>query len=166
MVHRQLATLVALAARIPLIDSSSTLESPTFLAPASEESILGLEARLPAALSRDYRDFLRACSGFMAMDVFNGYQLFAPEMVVRMRADDGVPKTALIDGAAHPCVAVAGDGGGNLFLLVLSSGRVLKWLHETGRTLPVADSFAGFLDRVALDWEHFIKGDDWRYVSG
>ena len=72
------------------------------------------------------------------MDVFNGYQLFGPEMVIRMRADGGVPKTALIDGVAHPCVAVAGDGGGNLFLLVLPSGRVLKWLHETGRTIQVS----------------------------
>ena len=165
--EQRLATLVALAARVPNIDSSYELEQPEFLAPAAEESIAALEALLPAALPPGYRACLRACGGFIAMDVWNGYQLFAPELVLRMRGEVAVPTAIPLDGVAHPCIAVAGDGGGNLFLLTLPSGPVFKWLHETGRTVQVADSFGAFLDRVALDWEHFIEGDgDWRYLSG
>jgi hypothetical protein len=74
---------------------------------------------------------------------------------------------------------VAGDGGGNLFLLELGERcRVFKWNHERtslerdvraahpSLTL-VAKSFAAFLARVVEDWRRFLRGDtSWDYLAG
>lgn len=74
---------------------------------------------------------------------------------------------------------IGGDGGGNFFLLEATSrsdASVWKWLHELGcaddgidseSVVEMARSFSAFLERMADDWEAFVRDDRaWRFMSG
>jgi SMI1 / KNR4 family (SUKH-1) len=163
----RLDLLVALAQRVPTVHSAYPLHAPTFDGPAEPAALAKLEAAAAAELPASYRDFLRECAGFTAMDVFNGYQLFTPDKILALRRDYSIPSSVSMHDERQPYIPIGGDGGGNLFLMGLSSGVICKWQHETGASTPIAESFARFLDRIIEDWAHFIEADDeWPYLSG
>ncbi|MFO0551529.1 MAG: SMI1/KNR4 family protein [Polyangiaceae bacterium] len=132
-------------------------------------------------LPADYREFLSLTRSVHAADVFNGYFFYSPLQVARR--DDSLPRVLqlAVSGPIEevPVVAVAGDGGGNQFVLGMAGQRrgwVWKWCHEypvrfdgvanMGLT-QVASTFAAFVERVAEDWEHFARDDQtWAYLSG
>jgi hypothetical protein len=173
-----LDVLRALSVRISDLDSPYPLKPATFAEPASTERLASLE-KVTGPLPRDYREFLSACGGIIAMDFFNGYHVFDPGLVESHFDQDYLPRFIDTDGATTRVLSVAGDGGGNLFLLERDEPfRVWKWNHELGAaTAPtrhdhrslflIAQTFSGFLERVAEDWTHFVKNDTkWTYISG
>ena len=98
------------------------------------------------------------CGGIRGMSVHNGYHLCGTSDIVKMNShSDGWPPTAVsTGGGTEPVLTIALDGGGNAFLLSPRSGDVWRWNHETGKTILVADSFGGFLHRVAEDWAAYV----------
>ncbi|MFO0696685.1 MAG: hypothetical protein U0230_24155 [Polyangiales bacterium] len=132
-------------------------------------------------LPGDYEELLSLCRSVSAPDVHNGYFIYSPLAVARQ--DASIPRRLhVVIGEALEEVGVtafAGDGAGNQFLLGMGGvgrGMVWKWSHERpvrfdgvateGLTLE-ASSFVEFLERIAEDWEHFVRGDhDWVYLSG
>jgi hypothetical protein len=167
------------AERIQGLDSPYPLHKPSFgpgcCAPEVDELLGDRAARLS-----EYAEYLRLCRRVDGADVFNGYFLFSPLLVVRQTE---APRRLHVGHGADlsevEVLTVGGDGGGNLFLMSTSPdapGAVWKWDHEAevrfdgvakdGLT-RVADSFGGFLERVATDWEHFVARDrTWNYISG
>src|SRR5688500_12292472 len=153
-------------------------EEPVFDGQATDDELREFASRTAEALPSDYVDYLKRCRRIVAMDVHNGYELFAPSSDVRS------PERSQVSGDGRvaeevPVLPVGGDGGGKRFLLAIGSrpaGRVWEWLHEypippNGIAVEglerVAASFSAFLARVADDWEHFVDGDDeWKFLSG
>jgi hypothetical protein len=167
------------AERIETLDSPYPLRKPSFGPGCCAPEIAELLGEGATRVS-EYAEYLCLCRRVDAGDVFNGYFLFSPLLVVRQT--DGPRRLHVGHGAdlsEVEVLTVGGDGGGNLFLMSKSpneSGAVWKWNHEAevrfdgvakdGLT-KVADSFGGFLERVAADWEHFAAGDrTWDYISG
>jgi SMI1 / KNR4 family (SUKH-1) len=142
-------------------------ERPTFSPGASTDAIVGLQAILPAPLPNDFIDFLRACEAVIAVNVWNGYWIGGINQLARSVRRGDYP-AMLSDEAREAAVFPIGtDGGGNAFLMSLQSGQIWKWDRETGNAQNVAATFAGLLERVAEDWEHFLSGDkSWHYLSG
>jgi len=140
------------------------------------EELLG-EWRIQLA---EYVEFLATCRRIEAADVYNGYFLFSPLLIVRQ---SDAPRRLHVGTEPNlievNVLAIGGDGGGNMFMLGTSGpllGNVWKWNHEfpvrfDGVALDgitkLADCFAAFLERVALDWEHFVSQDtSWDYIAG
>ena len=165
-------------AALPRLRSVHPLEAPTFGPGCCTGELDELQER--RRLPYDYVEFLSLCRRIVASDVFNGYYLYSP---LGRPADSSIPRRLLV--GAEPRLqevavsAVAGDGGGNQFLMGVGSvaaGRVWKWNHERPVGLDgvareglteIADSFTAFLERVADDWEHFVRNDPaWSYISG
>jgi hypothetical protein len=101
------------------------------------------------------------------MSVHNGYHLCGASDIVRINSHSA--GRASIDvstgGGAERALIIALDGGGNAFLLSPRSADVWRWDHETGKTARVAESFGGFLARVAEDWTAYIQDrQPWRYL--
>ncbi len=91
------------------------------------------------------------------MSVHIGYWLGGIKKLVE---GDTLPRVA--EGQA--AIPVATDGGGNAFLLV-ASGRVWRWDHETDNLKLVAESFGAFLERVAEDWAAYVsEKPGWRFL--
>ena len=174
-----LRDLWLLGAEIGGFDFGYPVEEAVFEEGASPSRIEQLAALVAEPLPPDYRYFLSRCAGFVAMDFHNGYAVHAPELVARMFRDAGAPKRVIAATAAHTLLPVAGDGGGNVFLLGLGVATfVLRWNHETVGSHSevasgdpsltiVADSFAAFLERVRDDWRHYLgpDPDSWAYIT-
>ena len=162
-----------------MVESPYPLRQPHFgpgCCSAEIEELLGdCHERLP-----EYSEYLALCRRVDATDVFNGYFLFSP--VHAVQRGEG-PRLLHVgsgpDLSEVRVLPIGGDGGGNLFLMGYSpnaAGAVWKWDHEYGARFDgmakdgitkIADDFAGFLERIAEDWEHFTSGDRaWHYVSG
>jgi hypothetical protein len=178
---RLLDEMKALGARLTSLPSVYPLEPATFGAPASKADIAALEEQTTCGLPADYKAFLLRCGSVSAMDFFNGYAILeGPVVHGIMSQQDEVPRYVRRSGSEVPVVPMAGDGGGNLFLLAAQAPfTVWKWDHETGAAddgilpeespalAPVAGSFTEFLRRVVEDWRHFMDEDtDWPYISG
>lgn len=166
--------------RIPSLESPYALLAPTFGPPCCAAEVAELDDLFQGALPSDYLKFLALCRGIVAMDVFNGYQVYSP---LRRPSSLGIPSFlhVVMDGGLQEVrvTAVAGDGGGNQFLMGTSDmgrGHIWKWNHEhpprfdgmarEGLSL-VAPTFAAFLTRIADDWEHFVENDrKWHYLAG
>ncbi len=165
-------------AALSTLESVYPLEAPTFGPGCCIGELDELQEKCP--LPEDYVEFLALCRRVVASDVFNGYYIYSP---LGRPADSSIPRRLLV--GVEPrledvlVLAVAGDGGGNQFLMAVGSeaaGQVWKWNHERpvrfdgvareGLTV-VAGSFTAFLERVAEDWEHFVHDDRaWSYISG
>lgn len=178
-VETALRRMRAAAERVATLDPPYPLEPPRFAAgcsPAEIDELLGDAA----SRVRPYAEFLSRCRSVDAADVFNGYFLFSPIDVIRQAH---APRRVLIGQepflAEVEVLAVGGDGGGNLFVMgtsVNAPGRVWKWNHEhparadgtaIDAVTEVAADFVSFLERIALDWEHFVANDaEWRNISG
>jgi hypothetical protein len=101
------------------------------------------------------------------MSVHNGYHLYGASDIVEVnsRSDGWPPKEVSTGSGAEPVLTVALDGGGNAFLLSPRSGNVCRWDHETGNMTTVAESFAGFLQRVVEDWVAYVQDrEQWTYL--
>jgi hypothetical protein len=166
------------AAVLAELDFGYPTDPPRFRPPATEERIADLTASAGAPIPDDYEEFLREHAGFVAMDVHNGYDVFSPDDVLRLSKQAWQPHHVAVDGVRRAVLAIAGDGGGNLFLLESARPwRVWKWNHELGsgrdtidgsaRELEeVARGFTAFLAAIAEDWERFADGDtNWIYLS-
>lgn len=178
-VDRVLRELRSLGAAIADGDFGYPVEEATFEDGASEARIDELAALVGEPLPQDYRYFLTRCAGFVAMDFHNGYAMHPPELVARMFRDAVAPKRVAAAPAAGVLLPVAGDGGGNLFLLGLgATAPVLRWDHESGGSPThvasgnpgltfVADGFTAFLERIRDDWRHFLapESDSWDYIT-
>ncbi len=178
-VEAALHRMRAAAEQVAMVESPYPLSPPHFAAACSSAEVDELLGS--AALRvRPYVEFLNLCREVDAADVFNGYFLFSPLSASRQMHG---PKRLHVGEEPNlvevDVLAVGGDGGGNLFVMGISAnlpGRVWKWNHEhavreDGTAIDgftdIADDFEGFLDRFALDWEHFVANDaDWRYISG
>jgi hypothetical protein len=163
---------------VPMLAHVYSVEPPKFGPACCAGELDELQEHVP--LPPDYVEFLSLCRRIVASDVLNGYYLYSP---LGRPADSSIPRRLLV--GAEPLLrevavmAVAGDGGGNQFLMGVGSvaaGHVWKWNHEhpvrsdgvarEGLT-EVADTFTGFLERMAGDWEHYVRDDrDWPYISG
>lgn len=178
---RLLAEMKDLGARLPDLSSLYPLEAPVFGPPASWADVAVLEEQAGASLPADYKEFLQACGPVSAMDFHGGYDFLARPVIRRIVSQSAeVPRAVLRGGRKVSIIPVAGDGGGNLFLLAVRPPfTVWKWNHEIGaaengflpedsRALsPVAEDFTGFLRRVIEDWRHFLDEDtSWSYLSG
>ena len=174
-----LRDLRLLGAEIAGYDLGYPVEKVVFEEGASASRIEQLASLAAEPLPADYRYFLSQCAGFVAMDFHNGYAMHTPELVMRMVRDPAGPKRLVAGTAVATLLPVAGDGGGNVFLLRLGAATpVLRWDHETGGSRPevssadpnlmiVADSFAAFLERIRDDWRHFLGPDpgSWTYIT-
>lgn len=174
-----LRDLRLLGAEIGDLDFGYPVEEVVFEEGATASRIDQLAALAAQPLPPDYRYFLSRCAGFEAMDFRNGYAVHTPELVARMVRDPGAPKRLVAPTAADTLLPVAGDGGGNVFLLTLgASASVLRWDHEMGGSRPdvssgdpsiaiVADSFTAFLERIRDDWRNFLgpDPDSWTYIT-
>lgn len=174
-----LRELRSLGAAIAECDLGYPVEEATFEDGASAARIDELAALVGEPLPQDYRYFLTRCAGFVAMDFHNGYAMHPPELVARMFRDSTAPKRLPAAPAGGALLPVAGDGGGNLFLLGLgATGAVLRWDHESGGARPddasgnphltlVADGFTAFLERIRDDWRHFLdpESESWDYIT-
>ena len=170
--------LQRLGSEIAVLDFGYPVEAAQFSPPAVRSEIDGLEKRVGVRLPRDYRAFLRECSGFSAMDIHNGYHIAPPGHVRVGGKEDGCAATILLSGSELRVLVVGSDGGGNLFLLGVGAGitKAWKWNHERpADELIVADShpalsdlgsgFSDLLRRIAEDWQHFLDDDgDWEYI--
>lgn len=140
-------------------------EGPTFSPPASADAIEALESALGFPLPAELREFLAQCDAIVAMDVHNGYWIGGTAELARSVGRGDFPGSMDSGGERITVMPIATDGGGNAFLLTPADGRVWRWDHETGTPSAVADSFVGFLERVAQDWERAASGDaDWEYL--
>ncbi len=105
--------------------------------------------------------------------------MHTPEEVVRLFRQAGAPKRVMTADGVIPVLPVAGDGGGNAFLLQLRMPHVvLRWDHEIGETrdaVPathrcfqaISDGFVSLLERIREDWIHFLGSDpaSWTYIT-
>lgn len=180
-ISRLLGEMKALGARLPSLSLLYPLEAPIFGPPASWADIAALEQQAASTLPADYKEFLQECGPVSAMSFHNGYDFLARPVIQRIMSQYvEVPRTVLRGDGRVSIVPIAGDGGGNLFLLATRPPcTVWKWDHETGAAtdgvlpeestalLPVAENFTGFLRRVIEDWRHFLDEDtNWSYLSG
>ena len=124
-------------------------EGPTFSPPASADALEAFESAVGLALPAELREFLAHCDAIVAMDVHNGYWIGGTAGLARSAARGDFPETMDSGGERITVMPVATDGGGNAFFLIPADGRVWRWDHETGTLSAVADSFVGFLERVA-----------------
>ena len=178
-VDRVLLDLRTLGAEIANLDFGYPVEEATFESGAAASRIESVAALVGEPLPIDYRYFLSQCAGFVGMDFQNGYAVHTPEEVVRMFFQGDAPLTVHSADGPVPVLPVAGDGGGNVFLLKLRTPHVvLRWDHEFGEVndaLPpthpgfreVADGFVSFLERIRDDWSHFLGPDpeSWTYIT-
>jgi hypothetical protein len=163
------------------LNSPYPLEAPTFGPPASLDDVKALEDAAAVSLPADYRAFLLRCGWMSAMDMFNGYALLEPPVVVGIMLEQvEVPRRVLRYPSPVPILPVAADGGGDLFLLAAEPPfTVWKWNHEIGAAedgalpedspalTPIGGTFTDFLRRVVEDWRHFVSDDrEWPYISG
>ncbi len=174
-----------IASKVPTIESVYPLSNPTFGNGLNEELIAAFEDELGIGrLPEDLRAFFIRFAPVRAMDIFNGYDLYDLTLTQHVALDDSIPMTFETNAEAIRVIPVAGDGGGNQFMIALSGpakGSVWKWSHElvveTDRKLiidgidwgvwKVGDTYSEFLARVAEDWRAFVEGDrDWQYISG
>lgn len=174
-----LRDLRLLGAEIAGYDFGYPVEEAVFEEGASASRIEQLASLAAEPLPADYRYFLSRCAGFVAMDFRNGYAMHTPELVMRMVRDPGAPRRLVAATGADTLLPVAGDGGGNVFLLRLGAATsILRWDHEIGATrlevssddpslTIVADSFAAFLERIRDDWRNFLGPDPdaWTYIT-
>jgi hypothetical protein len=170
--------LRTVGAMVPRVASPYPLEPPTFGPGCCAGELDELQEGSP--LPPDYVEFLSLCRRIVASDVFNGYYFYSP---LSSPGDSSIPRRLLV--GAEPRLqevlvrVVAGDGGGNQFLMgvgAVSAGHVWKWNHELPARVDgvareglteIATSFSAFLERVADDWEHFVRDDrGWPYISG
>lgn len=180
-IPRLLDEMKALGARLPGVSLLYPVEAPTFGPPASWADIAVLEEKAAASLPADYKEFLQECGPVSAMGFHNGYDFLARPVIQRIMSQHvEVPRAVLRDDGRVSIVPIAGDGGGNLFLMATRPPfTVWKWDHETGAAqdralsegstalLRVAENFTGFLRRVIEDWRHFVDEDtEWNYISG
>lgn len=151
------------AAQIPNVPSPYMLEAPSFAEPPHPADVHAL-AEAFGSVPSDYQAFLGLCGRISAMDVHNGYDILPPSLSLRIHQEGHVPKQV----GSVPVLPVAGDGGGNLFLLgIRAPHSVWLWNHETGMVVEVSLGFTAFLQRVLEDWEHFARGTkNWRYLVG
>jgi cell wall assembly regulator SMI1 len=140
-------------------------EGPTFSPPASADEIEAFESAVRLPLPAELREFLAQCDAIVAMDVHNGYWIGGTAELARSVVRGDFSGTMDSGGERITVMPIATDGGGNAFFLTQADGRVWRWDHETGTLSAVADSFVGFLERVAQDWERAASGDaDWEYL--
>lgn len=165
---------------VPRLERPYQLAAPRFgpgCCEAEIDELLG-EDRTELA---EYAEFLSRCRRVDAADVHDGYFLYSPLLVVQQ---SDAPRQLHVGEEPNfrevEVLCVGGDGGGNQFVMSSNGplvGTVWKWNHEQVVRLDrvaregltkIADSFVGFLERVALDWEKFVAGDDpsWPYISG
>ena len=174
-----LRDLRLLGAEIGGFDFGYPVEEAAFEEGATASRIDQLAALVAQPLPPDYRYFLSRCAGFVAMDFHNGCAVHTPELVTRLFREPGAPKRLVAATGANTLLPVAGDGGGNVFLLSLgAAGSVLRWDHEIGGSRAevspgdpgisiVADGFTAFLERIRDDWRHFLGPDPdaWEYLT-
>jgi SMI1 / KNR4 family (SUKH-1) len=162
---------------VPLVTAPIRLEAPRWGTPASEAEVAELEAEVAGRLPDDYRSFLLRHGSVAAMDVLNGYDIFGARQALAITRGDDAPRQIRMGSDIVPVVVCGGDGGGNLFLLGTNGLAVFKWLHEYGiddqqithgRAIErLSTSFTAFLERVGLDWKHFVADNrDWKYIAG
>jgi hypothetical protein len=178
-IDQVLLELRALGAEITNHDFGYPVEEATFEPGATRSRIETVAALDSEPLPADYGYFLSQCAGFVGMDFHNGYVMHTPEEVVRLNRQAGAPKRVATADGPIPVLAVAGDGGGNVFLLQLRVPyTVLRWDHETGEARdalpsthpslqPICDGFASLLERIREDWRHFLGSEpgSWGYVT-
>lgn len=133
---------------------------PTFSPPSSPDVLEELERLTGFPLPTNVREFFAITDAVVGMSVHNGYQIGGAETLAGLIQSGAVPRT-VPDG---PCLPVALDGGGNVFLLS-APGRVWRWGHEAGRMSLVADSFGAFIERVVADWRAYVNDtSEWAFL--
>jgi hypothetical protein len=176
-----LAELRFVGARLPDMESVYPLQAPVFHDAAAHDAIASLEAGTGGVLPPEYRQFLCLCGAIEAMDFFNGYCLFAPDFVQRQMQQGPNFSSVLIGGDSHLALPIGGNGGGDFFFLVPGHG-IWRISHEIlpsdgdpidvsrpqWGVVNIAASFLSFLERIRVDWHHFVAVPDepWDYACG
>lgn len=152
---------------VPNIPCVYPLQSPVFGDGVSEEDIVSLEAITKVPLDGDFLLFQRLCGSVSAMDIWNGYSLMEASHIKALITNIDSPQVIWVTHNQSNMLPIGGDGGGNMFLMSLAdNNHVLKWNHETGAQVRLANNFAEFLERMLKDWEQFVAQDSsWNYMS-
>ena len=140
---------------------------PEFLPAPTREQWESTKRSLAVPLPGDLSEYLALSGGIRGMSVHNGYHICGASDIVKMNSTSDVwPPSEVSTGACtEPVLIVALDGGGNAFLFSPRSENVWRWDHETGKMTTVAESFAGFLHRVAEDWTAYVQDrEQWTYL--
>jgi hypothetical protein len=140
---------------------------PEFLSPPTLDQLEQTKRALAVPLPDDLSNFLALCGGIQGMSVHNGYRVCGASDIVQFNShSDGWPPNVVSTASGTERVlTIALDGGGNAFLLSPRLGNVWRWDHETGKTIRVAESFSGFLHRVAEDWAAYVEQKEgWTYL--
>ncbi|MEM7165727.1 MAG: SMI1/KNR4 family protein [Planctomycetota bacterium] len=140
----------------------------TFARGLTQEEIAELQLALPAELPEDAVEFLTQCSAIEGPDVQAGYSIGGRACFAPARSADRWPGHLKVGDAEAPLTVIGDDGITNRFLLALgATNPVVKWDHESGGVVVVAESFQGFLATVAKDWEHYLARDGGHdYLAG
>jgi SMI1 / KNR4 family (SUKH-1) len=139
--------------------------APRVEGPATQDEVADLDDALGEAMPAELLELLRATRAIVAMNIRNGYWIGGPAQVSRSIRRGDFPASVTAEGRDERVLPIATDGGGNAFLLTRRLGSVWRWDHETGRITCVSRNLAGFLRRVAGDWEHDLEGDlSWEYL--
>ena len=161
--HSVLSDHTAIIARLHAV--ATTLPDyvqPTFSPPSTQAQLEALAESIGHILPSDVRGFLAVHDSVSAPDIHNGYFIGDSSVLSRSIQRSDFPA---VKGAAS-VFAIGSDGGGNAFLTLSSSnGPVWKWRHDTGDFLHIADTFLGFLSRVADDFDAYSRGDvPWQFM--
>lgn len=158
-IHEILCRLRELARAIPR-NGCDWEDRPTFTSPASPEDISTLESLVGFALPADVRSFFSEADSVIGMSIHNGYYIGGTLQISASLQRNDFPQH--VD--AEAVMPIATDGGGNSFLLG-RSGKIWKWDCETKNAAYVIDTFGGFLNLVADDWNAYVFGTEgWHFL--
>ena len=154
-----LSILRELASQLPR-PSFPWEERPRFEAPRPVHELAGFEDEIGFPLPPDVQQFFLETDAVVAMSMRNGYWIGGIDKLRKLRRGDDLPR----ESSGERSTPIATDGSGNVYL-ASESGHVWRWDHETGLQAQVADSFSGFLSRVAADWKAYLRDDrEWRFL--
>ena len=142
------------------------------LPPASSESLALLSADAGLDADSALLGFYRHCGGVSLPDVWNGYSVHPPELVVRTLSLSGPRR--ITGPHARQVVPFGSDGGGGTFLIGTGKSEEVLYVGAAavedvtmdGETAEVvAESFTEFLERLLEDTEAFVEDrEGWTYM--
>lgn len=139
---------------------------------APMESLAELAGRTGLRPSASLLSFYEWCGGVQLPDVWNGYFIHGPELVLRTHSQDG-PRH-ITGPHARTVLFFGSDGGGGSFLLStngsdeilhVAEGALHDGIMDGMSARLVAADLGSFLQRLLADTEAFVEGrEDWTYM--
>ena len=153
-----LARLQAIAATLP------ECSRPTFSSPSTQTQLEAFAESITHPLPSNVCDFLAVHDSISAPDIHNGYFIGDSSVLTRSIQRGDFPAA----NGSTSVFPIGSDGGGNAFVTPShDNGPVWKWRHDIGDFAELSDTFLGFLDRIADDFDAYSRGDErWDFIAG